>query len=172
MKPKKKRIIKYILWSILFAIIISILWIIRPCTSYDKSIIDKKLTSLEEPFKSVGSSYYLDGGSVGIEIIDNNNIVLKIALPVIDFERSYEQIYFGTCHIGSSDEGIAEVKNSAETKLMLQDILHRYSKGNPQLVLGLCALRGRVIDYIKIIYHKKMGHYNMVELADPIINGR
>lgn len=162
MTKKNKRIIKYILWSILFAIIVSILWIIRPCTSYDKSIIDKKLTSLEEPFKSVDVGYYMDGGSVSIEIVDKNNILLKIALPVIGIEDpSYEKVYFGVYHIDHLKEGGDEVDNPVETILMLQDILHRHSKGNPQLIVGLYALRGRVIDYIKLAYHSKMGHYSI-----------
>ncbi len=163
MTKKKKRIIKYILWSILLIIIISILWIIRPCSSYDKSKIDERLTSLEEPFKSVGTGYYMDGGSVAIVIVDKNDTVLKIALPVFDFDPTYEQIYFGAYLIRDLEEGCVEVKNPAETKLMLQDILHRYSNTNPQLCVALSAIRGRVIDYIMIIYHNKMGHYDVVE---------
>lgn len=162
MAKKKKRIIKYILWSILFAIIVSILWIIRPCTSFDKSIIDKRLTSLEEPFKSARTSYYKDGGSVGIEIVDKNDTVLKIALPVVSLsDPSYEKVYFGVYHIDHLKEGGDEVDNPVETILMLQDILHRYSKSNPQLITGLCALRGRVIDYMRLLYHSKMGHYSI-----------
>jgi hypothetical protein len=84
MKPKSKRILKYILWSLLLIISISILWIIRPCSSYDKSKIDKRLTSLEEPFKSVRTCSNIDGGSVGIKIVNKNDIALKIALSGMD----------------------------------------------------------------------------------------
>ena len=163
MKPKNKRMIKYILWSMLFAIVISILWIIRPCNSYDKSKIDKRLTSLEEPFKLVGTSCYLDGGSVAIKIIDKNDIILKIAFPVTGFDPSYEQIYFGAYHIDHLKEGDVEIENPLETKLMLQDILHRYSNRDPHLHLALCTIRGRVVDHIKVAYHSKNGHCNVVE---------
>jgi len=139
------------------------LWIVRPCSSYDKSIIDERLTSLEEPFKSVGAGYYMDGGSVGIEIVDKNDTTLKIALPVIDFgdNRSYEEIFFGACHHNNLEDGSIEVKNPAETKLMLQDILHRYSNNDQRIDIALCAIRGRAVDYIRLIYHNMMGHYNI-----------
>ncbi|MBL7215877.1 MAG: hypothetical protein ISS71_09395 [Phycisphaerae bacterium] len=118
------------------------------------------MTSLEEPFKEVSADYYQDGGSVSIKIVDKNDTLLKIALPVIDLDGSYEQIYFGAYHIDDLEEGCIEVENFAETKLMLEDILYGYSKENPSVDIALGAIRGRLIDYVRIMYHKKMGHYD------------
>ena len=163
-KTSKKRIIKYILLSILFVVVVVFLWIIRPPSSYDKSKIDSRLTSLEEPFKMVEAYYYSDGGSVAIKIVDKNDNLLEIALPVFDFDdSSYDKIYFGACHFDDLEEGSVEIKNPAETKLMLEDILDRYSDTNPYLDAALSVIRGRVIDHIKILSHKMMGHYEAAE---------
>ena len=153
---------KYILLSIVIIVIILFLWIIRPPSYYDRSKIDKRLTSLEEPFKSVETGIYMDGGSISIRIVDKNDVVLMIAIPVYGLDDpSYEAIYFGACHTQDLEEGAVEVKNFLETKLMIENILHRYSKSNPYIDQTLCALRGRVRDYIKVIYHNKMGHYRV-----------
>lgn len=152
---------KFILLSILIAVIIFVLWIVRPPSSYDKSKVDGRLTSLEEPFKDVSAGYYQDGGSISIKIVDKNDTLLKVALPVIDFDESYTEIYFGISHLSElkdKNDG-AKAENPTETKLMLVDILDRYPNGNPSIDIALCSLRGRVKDYIKFIYHTKMGNY-------------
>ena len=157
----KKRIIKHILLSILLVLVVVLLWIIRPPSSYDRSKVDKRLTSLEEPFKEVSAGYYQDGGSVSIKIVDKNDTLLKVALPVIDFERSYDRIYLGVYHHSELKEGSdARAENPAETKLMLEDILCRYSSGNLMSDIVLCEIRGRVIDEIRFMYRDKMGHYD------------
>lgn len=152
---------KYFLLSILlFTIIILILWIIRPPSSYDQSNIDRRLTSLEEPFKAVETKYCQDGGSIFITIVDKNDTLLNIALPNSDFDGSYEQIYFGVESLSDLEKGGVEIENPVETKLMLEDILERYSDTNPYLYLTLCSMRGRAMDYVNVTYHSKMGHYD------------
>jgi hypothetical protein len=42
-------------------------------------------------------------------------------------------------------DGDAEVENPAETKLMLEDILDRYSSTDPNIDFVLCILRGELI---------------------------
>ena len=160
-KTSKKRIIKCILLSILLIVVVVLLWIIRPPSSYNRSRVDKRLTSLEEPFKEVSAGYYQDGGSVSIKIVDKNDTLLKVALPVIDFDRSYDRVYFGVYHHSKLKEGSdARAENPAETKLMLEDILYRYSSGNLMSDIALSEIRGRVIDEIRFMYHDKMGHYD------------
>ena len=79
---------------------------------------------------------------------------------MIDFDdRSYEHVYFGAHHYSMLEKGFVEVENPLETKLMLESILHRYSNGNPHNDLALSAIRGRAIDYIKMVYHGYMGHF-------------
>ena len=159
MNDKRKKLIKYILLFILLLIVIIAIWIFRPPSHYNKSKVDARLTSLEEPFKKVSAGYYMDGGSVAIHIIDKNDKPLKIAIPVIDFDRSYNRIYFGVSHYNEVKDDSAKAQNSLETKLMIEDILHRYSNQDPYIDVALSAIRGRIRDYIKVIYHNRMGHY-------------
>ena len=159
----KNRNKKHIFIYLCLAVLILFLWVFRPPSSYDKSKIDTRLTSLEEPFKSVNSGYYQDGGSISIIITDKNDVVLEIAIPVIEFDTSYDKVYLGARHISRLEEGTIEVENPDETKLMLKDILHRYSNQCPYNDFILSILRGRVRDYIMILYHKLMGHYGIQE---------
>jgi hypothetical protein len=159
-EPKKRKS-KWVL-TLIFLLIILTLWIIRPPSSYDKSKIDDRLTLLEEPFKEVRTSYFQDGGSISITIIDKNDTPLIIALPVRDFgDTSYDQIYFGVKHYSELKDGEVEVENPNETKLMLLDILDRYSDSDPYIDFVLCLLRGRAKDYINTVHHKMVGDYDI-----------
>lgn len=54
----------------------------------------------------------------------------------------------------------SKAENPAETKLMLEGILCRYSNGNLMSDIALCEIRGRVIDHMRMMDHDKMGHYD------------
>jgi hypothetical protein len=159
MKDRIKRQSKCISLAVLLAIILAALWIFRPASSYDRSKVDERLSALVEPYKSVSTHYSQDGGTLAIEIIDAQDTALKILFPVFDFNTSYNKIYFGALRysdIENAEE--AQAKNIPETKLMVEDILHRYSTRNTAFALAM--LRKRPGDYIKVIYHSLMGHYD------------
>jgi hypothetical protein len=167
MKNKTKRKIKYLLLAVLLVALISVSWIFRPPTHYDKSKVDRRLASLEEPYKSVLVSYYFDGGSVAIHIVDKNDKQLKIALPVIDFNRSYDKIYFGINHHSElKDFSSAKAENPTETKLQIEDILYRYSKNDLIGDIVLCEIRGRLIDHMRYKYKDWRGYYYLEQDFD------
>lgn len=147
-----------ILLTVLLALLLAASWIFRPASSYDRLKVDERLSSLVEPYKSISTHYYQDGGTLAIEIIDAQDTALKILLPVFDFNTSYDIIYFGALRysdIENAEE--AQAKNIPETKLMVEDILHRYSARDT--AFALAVLRKRPGDYIRVIYHSLMGHY-------------
>ncbi len=104
--------------SILLFILICI-WQLQP-VSYDVKKIDKRLSGLKEPFKSVVVEHYFDGGSIGIEIIDKLGEKCDIFI-----DASMDSSYPKYSRISVSGKNI---KNVEETKKMLEYFLKKYTE--------------------------------------------
>ena len=50
--------------------LVASVWIFRPIHSPNTGAISTSLSELREPYQSIETSYFLDGGSVGIRIVD------------------------------------------------------------------------------------------------------
>jgi len=50
--------------ALVVIVLVLLIWIFRPYSSPDLSAVSKHLSELQEPFQSVDTAYYLDGGSV------------------------------------------------------------------------------------------------------------
>ena len=133
---------------LLLGVIAALCW---PSPGYSRSKVDSRLTALREPFRSVVIDYYLDGGSVGIRIADHDGQVREYALPVSDTNpRRYDKVFIGAMHLRDQGKAPTEMKNCADTKNMLIQIVSRYSPRDSNKLAALCALRGLPRDYAAV----------------------
>lgn len=141
---RKKIIIGFCLVAI--AIAVALLW---PTARYDINRVHPSLRTLAMPFQSADAGSYLDGGSIGITIVDRDSNELKLALPVSSQPaRSYPRLFIGATHISKSNA--VEVAFSEDTRRMLIAVLEDHRLSSNYNVLALVALRGAPRDYARL----------------------
>jgi hypothetical protein len=141
---RKKVVISVSLLTILVAA--ALLW---PTAGYDISRVHPSLYELATPYQSVSTSYYLDGGSIGITIIDRDARRLELALPVSSGRsRRYPNLFIGATH--SSETGAVEVEFSEDTRRMLISVIERHGTAAGSSDIALVSLRGSPRDYARI----------------------
>jgi hypothetical protein len=128
-------------------VLCGIAWLFRPWPPYDNEKVHSSLRALHEPFRSVVTEYYLDGGSVGVRITDRDGQVLECALPV---EPSgpprYERVFIGAMWINEKGKSPIEVVEPAETRKMLIRVIDKYSPKDMNSCAALMNLRGLLRD--------------------------
>src|SRR5580765_4003022 len=144
---KKKLVIS--LSVIVTVLAVLFLW---PSSLYDLSRVHPSIRGLQEPYQSVTADYYLDGGSVGMEIIDRDGQKIQLAIPISDGPGDtgiYHRLYIGARY--SKDANAVEVVFTKDTKRFLADVLSRYPAGpESDRDLALIALRGSARDYVGV----------------------
>jgi hypothetical protein len=141
---RKKLVIALFLLAILVAALL--LW---PTAGYDISRVHPSLRELATPYQSVSTGYYLDGGSIGITIVDRDAHKLDLALPVSSKGgRSYPQLFIGATH--SSKTGAVEVAFSDDTRRMLISVIEHHQTAGDSSDIALVGLRGAPRDYARI----------------------
>lgn len=114
---------------------------------YDKPRVHPRLQALNIPYQFVRTDYFLDGGSIGITIVDRDGDMLQLALPV-SAGRSYRQLFIGATH--RSNAGAVEVPFSEDTRRMLISLVEQHRRVNDDSDIALLALRGAPRDYVRI----------------------
>jgi hypothetical protein len=102
-----------------------------------------------EPYQEVESSYFYDGGSIGVEIIDANGVQEQFAIPAHLGDRNpYQRLYVGAKH--DSEPGAIEIGEPANTKLRLMTILRDYRSKAHSNASCLAKLSGRPLDRARL----------------------
>ena len=128
------------------------LW--RPHSKPQKQLVDSRLTALSEPYRKVQSSYFSDGGSIGIAIEDANGIKAEFALPNTMVGREdYQKVYVGGVQVHY--EKAVEVEHSPETKQELIAILASHSSDRSNAA-SLATLSGRLSDFARATLNQLM----------------
>ena len=141
---RKKLIISICL--LVLVLTVALLW---PTASYDINQVHPSIRELSTPYQSVTTSFYLDGGSIGITIIDRDSKKLALALPVSSENgTSYPRLFIGATH--SSKDGAVEADFSDDTRRILISVIEQHSQPNDGSDIVLMALRGAPRDYARI----------------------
>jgi hypothetical protein len=128
-------------------IAVLLLW---PSPRYDLARVQPSIRSLRQPYQRVTADYYLDGGSIGMEIVDRDGQKLQLAIPIYDGPgdtRTYHRLYLGAQH--SKHTNAVEVPFTKDTKSFLAEVIVRYATGLDR-DLSLIALRGSPRDYVDV----------------------
>ena len=139
-------------WIIVVVVIALVLGAVFfwPFSSYDKSRVHPSITGLQEPYQSVVAHYYLDGGSIGLEILDRNGQRLQLAIP-IDCSSGdacgYPRLFIGSTYTNTNT---VEIVFTRDTRRCLSDIIDRYSARSGTRDVALVKLRGSPRDRISL----------------------
>lgn len=141
-------------WLIALVVVVAVVTVLmwRPVPSYDLAKVYPALRDLPKPYQSVRLAYYLDGGSLGVEVRGANGTNLQFAFPVharTNGEPKYPRLFVGGLHLKrkSDEEQLAEITNSPDTRAMLIRLIATDAKGLER-DLALAALRGLPGDYV------------------------
>jgi hypothetical protein len=130
----------------------------RPSPDYDVSRVEPRLRALREPYKKVGTAFYMDGGSVGISITDRDGKVEQFAIPVdLGSTHRYDAVYVGAMH--AREPGAVLVADSEQTKRMLIHVLDAIPKRNQSDDTCLMSLRRSPADFTFYFIRKVTGVY-------------
>jgi hypothetical protein len=130
-------------------ILLGLGWFFRASPSYDRTLVHPKLLALAEPYRSVVTEYYLDGGSVGLRITDREGHVLECAMPASGVPQRYDRVFLGGMWaMQPTRTHLVEVQTPEETKKMLIQIIDKYSPRDANTDAALIALRGFPRDYV------------------------
>ena len=116
LKAMRKRIV--IVLASLMMVLIAILFLASP--SYDVSSVHPSIRNLQQPYRLVTAHYYLDGGSIGLEITDRNGKKLQLVIPIYDGpgdKNTYHRLFVGATD--SRDKGAVEVPFTDYTRRMI-----------------------------------------------------
>lgn len=133
-------------------------WFFQRAPRYDIQRVDPRLRALHQPYRSVKTAYYTDGGSVGIEIVDRDGRSEQFAIPShLGETNRYTRVFVGAMH----DRGpsAAEILEPEDTKRMLICVLQDYPNRTAWDDYALMVLQRRPVDYVRCLIHKWTGAY-------------
>lgn len=118
--------------------------------NYDRSQVLPAVRDLPRPFQKVVVEWYLDGGSIGLEITDASGHITWLALPISSGpgnSQQYPRLFVGA--MSAKDSNAVEVDFSPETRRYLGQILQKDASGADRDV-SLISLRGSFRDYVEV----------------------
>jgi hypothetical protein len=133
-------------------------WFFHPSPSYDISRVEPRLSSLRGPYQHVKTAYYLDGGSIGIEITDRDGKTEQFAIPAhLGETNRYTLVYVGAMH--DRKPGAVLVSDSEQPKRMLIHVLAATPHRTAYDDLCLMFLRRRSADFVHCLFLKITGGF-------------
>lgn len=120
--------------------------------NYDVQRVHPQIAKLQRPYSHLRVSYYLDGGSIDVEITDKSGQQVQLALPVNsqDGKTSYPKLFVGaTCKHMNAQSGTAEELNQ-DTRHYLAEMIDKRAIPDANRNAAIIALRGSFWDYIKV----------------------
>jgi hypothetical protein len=152
----RKRIIIVIVLTLIGCIAY---WFFRPLPGYDVQLVHPRLRALQQPYQNIKTAYYLDGGSIGIEITDRDGRQEQFAIPAhLGDTNRYSRVYVGAMYDNEPDA--VEIAEPEDTKWMLVHILNDYPNRTPSDDYCLMALTRRPVDVARGLIHKWRGDYD------------
>ena len=89
----------------------------------DVSQVHPSLASLGRPYQSVETAYFMDGGSVGVQILGRDGKLFNACLPrpMGEQDKYKKRIFMNCSHY--QDKGAIEVAGYPHTGILLRNIL-------------------------------------------------
>jgi hypothetical protein len=118
-----------------------------PTETYDIRRVQPQIRDLATPYASVRVNYHLDGGSLGVVIVDRGSRRLDFVLPVSIGNPKYQRLRIGTSD--PSLPGLVEAELNEDTRRMLNATFDQYLTNVVNRDLALMALRGSVRGHVR-----------------------
>ena len=130
-------------------IAVGLLALLFPLPRFAPDGVDPRVAGMRRPFKQVVVGYYLDGGSIGIQVVDRAGLPNSFSLPV---EKSGDHIYktlvAGTMWVTKTNLFPA-VELDKKTWSYLCRIIELQTQPDANGTLALLYLRGAPRDYLR-----------------------
>ena len=150
---------KVIVVCCLIAVAVLAVWFFQAPPGFKIERVDNRLRALQEPYRSVKTHYYMDGGSIGIEIVDREGRMEQFAIPShLGDTNRYKKVFVGAMH--HRKPGAVEIIEPKDTKRMLICILKDYPNRTEWDDFALMALARRPVDFARCLIHKWRGSYD------------
>ena len=99
MKLRYKTTIVVAGFVVLLSLAASLFIAFQPDPRYDREKVHPRLLSLQQPYKTVRTYYFMDGGSIGIEIVDREGRKEQFAvLALMGEPNPYTRVLVGGLH--------------------------------------------------------------------------
>jgi hypothetical protein len=123
---------------------------IFPLRKADKLGVHPLFADLKEPVRVTGTRYYLDGGSIGLQVVDGRGLTNLFAFPVGygGYRAKYSHFVAGVWHTGTNTHD--RVPLDEQTRRYVCYLVETKSAGNIDEDLILVNLRGAPRDYASV----------------------
>ena len=156
MKLRYKTTIVVAGFVVLLSLAASLFIAFQPDPRYDREKVHPRLLSLQQPYKTVRTYYFMDGGSIGIEIVDREGRKEQFAvLALMGEPNPYTRVLVGGLHHRAP--GAVELHDPESTRRMLICVLSDYPNRKASDNANLARLRGYTKDSITLWYHRCRG---------------
>lgn len=132
--------------------ILGVAWVYRPYPKPNLDRVHPRVRQLQEPLRSLRVGYYLDGGSISLNMVDAQGTALELAVPVWDDGKEYGAIYLDTHYHKTNSPGV-KVDAPEQTALRLQELLREPDPPDGTKDLALARWSGRGSDNIRFVLH-------------------
>jgi hypothetical protein len=124
-------------------------WLLWPRGSYDISKVHASLRQLQTPYRSVWTSFYLDGGTIAIRIVDRDGRKAEFLAPVFNSPRPprYDHLFVGGLSVNSTN--LIRIQDPEHTKQMLVEIIDSHVAAGPERNAVTIGFRGAPTDYLR-----------------------
>jgi hypothetical protein len=155
MKLRRRYKLMLLLGAVVFAAVLYIAFQSGP--SYDPDGVDPRLSTLQQPYRQVKTYHWMDGGTIGIKIVDRDGRQELFAIRnKLGDSDPYTRVFAGA--LNDSLPNAIEVCDPEHTRRMLTRVLSDYPDRTPWDDVNLAALRGFPKDWVRAYYHKLCGH--------------
>ena len=138
----------YILLAVV--VVASVACFFRPYPTPDEKKVHPTLFSLKKPYSGVTMGYFMDGGSIGVTVLDHGGQTFNACLPnPLGEEQAYRgRLFLGARHYRSP--GAEEDLKYPDTRWELIKILSEHGDNTWVSDTAIAMLSGRWKDWLRI----------------------
>jgi len=135
-------------WLVLGVLaVVALAWLFKPSPHFNREHLDAELPAISEPLRMVRVLWYLDGGSISVELVRTNNETTTCFIPApLKKQGGYSSVFIGTDLTGR-DKG-RELAFPEDHRAYLITLIDKYAPRDEMKVQVLVSLRGYPRDYI------------------------
>lgn len=151
---------KVIIAAVPVVVAVAACWLFWPELPFDMERVHPRLRALQQPYRSVTTAFYCDGGSVGMEIVDRDGRREQFAIPAhLGDKNPYAKVFVGATYDDKPEA--VEIEEPEHTKRMLVCILQDYPNRTAWDDLCLLHLRRRPVDFARCLVHRWRNDYDL-----------
>ncbi len=148
-------------WPCVFGAVVALLiFALAMEPPVDLSRVHPRLVALKQPYRSVETSYYLDGGSIGVRITDADGRTVECVMPVSTNRNDpYPAVWLGTATPGHSLTNGVPLSDPRESQKFLLQAVANSRPVTGEDVIAMIQARGWPRDYARALIFALRRHF-------------